>query len=128
MDVTSRVVGTTTREATGWHKQAEIGLTGEDDATQEAVAPVAILEWPTDLPAQVAAVRKLLPSIGQDPERLAACFGRESQKRTAQITAILDTLKSAGTHRLTELHGPESGDKFVLSGKSSFLRKAGASV
>jgi hypothetical protein len=45
---------------------------------------------------QVVAVRKLIPSIGQDPERLAACFGRKSQKRTAQITAILDTLKALG--------------------------------
>lgn len=30
------------------------------------------------------------------PEALAACFGRKSHKRTAQITAILDTLKALG--------------------------------
>ena len=76
-------------------QQSEIGLTGEDDATPETAAPV-ILDWPAELPAQVAALRKLLPSVGQDPESLAACFGRKSQKRTAQITAILDTLKALG--------------------------------
>ena len=76
-------------------QQSEIGLTGEEAATPEAATPV-ILDWPADLPAQVAAIRKLLPSIGQDPESLAACFGRKSAKRTAQITAILDTLKALG--------------------------------
>jgi len=53
---------------------------------------------------QVVAVRKLLTSVGHDAERgsaelaerLAACFGRKSQKRSAQITAILDTLKALG--------------------------------
>ncbi len=41
-------------------------------------------------------IRKLLPTVGQDPDTLAACFGRKSQKRTTQITAILDTLKALG--------------------------------
>ncbi len=53
-------------------------------------------DWPTDLPAQVAALRKLLSIVGQDPGALTACFGRKSQKRTTQITAILDTLKALG--------------------------------
>ena len=48
------------------------------------------------MPAQVVAIRKLLPTAGQEPEVLAACFGRKSQKRTTQITAILDTLRALG--------------------------------
>ena len=75
-------------------QQSEIGLPGEDAATPAASA--VILDWPAELPAQVAALRKLLPTVGQDPEPLAACFGRKSQKRTAQITAILETLKALG--------------------------------
>ncbi len=76
-------------------QQSEIGLTSDDD-TPDIAAPTVILDWPTDLPAQVAAVRKLLPTIGQDSETLAACFGRKSKKRTDQITAILATLKALG--------------------------------
>jgi len=76
-------------------QQSEIGLTGEDDATPEAAAPV-ILDWPTELPAQVAAIRKLLPTVGQDPEILAACFGRKNKKRTDQIPGSLATLKAVG--------------------------------
>jgi hypothetical protein len=44
----------------------------------------------------VAVLRKLLPTVGHDPETLAACFGRKSQKRSAQISAILDTLRALG--------------------------------
>ena len=76
-------------------QQSEIGLSGDDDTTPETAAPV-ILDWPGELPAQVAAVRKLLPTIGQDPESLAACFGRKNKKRTDQITAILATLRALG--------------------------------
>jgi hypothetical protein len=60
------------------------------------INPSSSLDWPADLPAQVAAVRKLLPTVGQDSETLAACFGRKSAKRTAQITAILATLRALG--------------------------------
>jgi hypothetical protein len=77
-------------------QQSEIGLTGEDAVTPDTAALAVILDWPTNLPAQVAALRKLLPTIGQDPETLAACFGRKSKKRVDQITAILDTLKTLG--------------------------------
>ena len=52
--------------------------------------------WPADLPAQVAAVRKLIPTHGPDAETLSACFGRKSQKRSDQITAILATLRALG--------------------------------
>lgn len=45
---------------------------------------------------QVVAVRKLLTSVGQDPETISACFGRKNKKRTDQIAAILATLKALG--------------------------------
>ena len=75
--------------------QAEIGLSDDEAATPVTAAAVA-LDWPAELPAQVAALRKLLPSVGPDPEALAACFGRKSQRRRAQITGILDTLRALG--------------------------------
>lgn len=52
--------------------------------------------WPAELPAQVAAVRRLLPAHGAEAETLSACFGRKNQKRTDQITAILATLRALG--------------------------------
>ena len=75
--------------------QSEMGLIAASTANTALAIPV-ILDWPTDLPAQVAAVRKLLPTIRQDPETLSACFGRKNKKRTDQITAILATLKALG--------------------------------
>jgi hypothetical protein len=80
--------------ATATAQQAQIGL-GDDDTTPDVAAAV-ILDWPAELPAQVAAMRKLLPTVGQNPDALAACFGRKSKKRVDQITAILDTLKALG--------------------------------
>ena len=41
-------------------------------------------------------LRKLLPAHGPDAETLSACFGRKSQKRSDQITAILATLRALG--------------------------------
>jgi hypothetical protein len=58
--------------------------------------PETQLDWPAELPAQVTAVRKILPTTGPDPETLSACFGRKSQKRSDQITAILATLRALG--------------------------------
>ncbi len=52
--------------------------------------------WPADLPAQVTTLRRLLPTHGPDAETLSACFGRKSQKRSDQITAILATLRALG--------------------------------
>jgi hypothetical protein len=75
--------------------QSEIGLSTDDDTTPDT-ATATILDWPTELPAQVAAINKLIPTIGQDPETLAACFGRKNKKRTDQITIILATLKALG--------------------------------
>ena len=76
-------------------QQTEIGLADDGDATPETTAPV-VLDWPAELPGQVAALRKLLPSVGQDSDALAACFGKKSKKRFDQITAILATLKALG--------------------------------
>jgi len=76
-------------------QQTEIGLADDGDATPDTAVPV-VLDWPAELPAQVAALRKLLPSVGQDPDTIAACFGRKSKKRVDQISAILATLKALG--------------------------------
>jgi len=65
----------------------------ETPAHRSAETPAT---WPAELPAQVAAINKLIPTIGQDPETLAACFGRKNKKRTDQITGILATLKTLG--------------------------------
>ena len=77
--------------------QAEIGLS-DDAATAAHGGPgrSALPDWPETMAEQVVAVRKLLTSVGHDAERLAACFGRKSQRRNAQITGILDTLKALG--------------------------------
>jgi hypothetical protein len=75
-------------------QQVDIGL-GDDTTTPDTAAPI-ILDWPAELPAQVVAIRKLLPTVGQDAEILATCFGRKSKKRVDQVAAILDTLKTLG--------------------------------
>ncbi len=75
---------------------SEVNLPGTDDAILAAVIPADVLAWPAELPAQVAAIRKLLPAAGQDAEILSAYFGRKSRKRSDQITAILATLKALG--------------------------------
>jgi len=41
-------------------------------------------------------INKLIPTIGQDPEKLSACFGRKNNKRSDQITGILATLRALG--------------------------------
>ncbi len=65
----------------------------ETPSSQNTETPA---DWPSELPAQVAAIRKLLPTVGPDAETLAACFGRKNKKRTDQITGILATLKALG--------------------------------
>jgi hypothetical protein len=74
-------------------EQTEITLPDDEEPNPTIAAAIA---WPETMAEQVVAVRKLLTSVGPDPERLAACFGRKSQKRSAQITAILDTLRALG--------------------------------
>lgn len=76
---------------------AALSLPGTEAAdTTPEPAPAVTLSWPVELPAQVAAIRKLLPGAGQDPETLSACFGRKSKKRSDQIAGILATLRSLG--------------------------------
>ncbi|MCP5534246.1 MAG: hypothetical protein H7A48_13840 [Akkermansiaceae bacterium] len=76
---------------------AALSLPGTEAAdTTPEPAPAVTLSWPVELPAQVAAIRKLIPGAGQDPEILSACFGRKSKKRTEQIAGILATLRSLG--------------------------------
>lgn len=84
--------------ATNPSQQTQITLPGEEEEapTADSAAPATQLDWPAELPAQVAAVRKLLLTAGTDPETLSACFGRKSQKRTDQITGILATLRALG--------------------------------
>ncbi|MCX6873156.1 MAG: class I SAM-dependent DNA methyltransferase [Verrucomicrobia bacterium] len=79
-------------------EQTEITLPDDEEATPSHGGPgrSALPAWPETMAEQVVAVRKLLTSVGHDAERLAACFGRKSQKRSAQITAILDTLRALG--------------------------------
>ena len=69
-----------------------------EDAELETpnLKPETLLDWPAELPAQVAAVRKLLPTTGPDPATLSACFVRKNQKRTDQITGIIATLRALG--------------------------------
>jgi hypothetical protein len=78
-------------------QQTEIdGVETPADHSKSNIENSTFQDWPNDLPAQVAIIRKLLPTIGPDPESLASCFGRKNKKRTDQITAILATLKALG--------------------------------
>lgn len=74
-------------------KEAEPGTPGEGAAVP---APEAMLAWPEAAPAQVAAVRRLLPLAGPDAEAISARFGKRNKKRTGQIAAILATLEALG--------------------------------
>ena len=75
---------------------SESPLPLEDAELETSNLKLETLAWPAELPAQVAAVRKLLPTTGPDPETLSACFSRKNKKRTDQITAILATLRALG--------------------------------
>ncbi len=77
--------------------QTEIkGVESTSENSKSNIQNSTFPPWPSDLPAQVAAVRKLLPSTGPDPEALTACFGRKNTKRTDQITGIVATLWALG--------------------------------
>lgn len=52
--------------------------------------------WPATLPDQVAAIQKLLPTLGPDPETLAAAFGKRSLPRITKVAEILETLRTLG--------------------------------
>jgi hypothetical protein len=66
-------------------------------ATQLAApAPAEKLKWPPGLAAQVAEIQKLLPATGANAAAISAFFGKKSKPREAQITEILETLRSLG--------------------------------
>jgi hypothetical protein len=66
-------------------------------ATQLAApAPAEKLKWPSSLAAQVAEIQKLLPSTGTNAAAISSFFGKRSKPREAQITEILETLRSLG--------------------------------
>ncbi|MGF1452779.1 MAG: type IIL restriction-modification enzyme MmeI [Opitutales bacterium] len=53
--------------------------------------------WPKTLPEQFTVIRQNLPTTGPHAETLAALFSkRRSEKRIAEIQAVLDTLESMG--------------------------------
>jgi hypothetical protein len=76
-------------------QQDQIQLTAGTTAAKAASLPDK-LAWPDGLAAQVAAVQKLVPALGPDPEAIAARFGKKSAKRAGQITEILETLRGLG--------------------------------
>lgn len=76
-------------------KQDEIELEAGKAAKTGAALPEK-LKWPVGLAAQVGEIQKLLPATGPDPAALAACFGKRTKARVAQIEEILETLRSLG--------------------------------
>jgi hypothetical protein len=80
----------------GQLEQTEIEGVDTSDPSSSILQPSSFLSWPEEAPAQVAAVRKLLPTVGKDPEAVSACFGRKSKKRADQIAAIIAILESFG--------------------------------
>jgi hypothetical protein len=77
-------------------EQTEIEGVDTSDPSSFIPQPSTFLPWPDEAPARVAAVRKLLSTVGKDPEAVSACFGRKSKKRADQIAAIIATLESMG--------------------------------
>ena len=73
--------------------QSELALPA---AKKKAATKGKKLTWPDRLPDQVTAIRTLLPETGPDPEALSTAFGRQSVKREAQITEVLEVLASLG--------------------------------
>jgi hypothetical protein len=84
-------------QAPGAPQAAQDHLASVPAAGEPAAArPAAPLAWPEHAPDQVAAVRRLIPLAGADPEAISARFGRKSPRRAAQIAAILATLEALG--------------------------------
>lgn len=71
------------------------GTESAETSISNLKSPIAI-PWPTSLPAQVAAIQKLLTTHDPDPEILSAQFEKKSTKRTQQIVEILQTLQGLG--------------------------------
>lgn len=81
--------------ATPAEEQDEIPLATAGPAAKAAGGSDK-LTWPDGLAAQVAAIQKLLPALGPDPDAIAARFGKKSAKRTQQVAEILETLGGLG--------------------------------
>jgi hypothetical protein len=75
-------------------RQTAIDLPSETG--QPEAAPSVPLAWPESLAAQVAAIEKLLPISGSDPDVIAAHFGKRSKARITKIGDILETLQTLG--------------------------------
>ncbi len=77
-------------------EQTEMEGVDTSDPSSLIPQPSSLETWPEEAPAQVSAVRKLLPTVGKDPEALSACFASKSKKRTEKIAAIIAILESFG--------------------------------
>lgn len=76
--------------------QDEIQLSASTAAAAKTAGPPDKLAWPDGLATQVAAVQKLVPALGPDPEAIAARFGRNFAKCAAHVAGILETLLGLG--------------------------------
>lgn len=67
------------------------------DAPSPAPAP-GIREWPSELPAQAAALRQVLNEVEalSTLEEIAAHFGKPNKKRLAEIDRLLQTMAAMG--------------------------------
>jgi hypothetical protein len=82
-------------------EQDEIELGTEEPPSQSKISNqqstiVNQIPWPPGLAAQVAEIQKLLPATGANAMAISAFFGKRSKPREAQITEILETLRSLG--------------------------------
>lgn len=66
-----------------------------------AAAASAVREWPTELPAQAAALRSVLHEVEalSTLEEIAAHFGKPNKKRLAEVERLLQTMAAMGAVR-----------------------------
>ena len=75
------------------------------DAESAAASTVTTREWPSDLPAQAAALTEVLSTLNAPAsvEAIAARFeGKRTKKRLDEMTKLLETLKAVGRAREKE--------------------------
>lgn len=86
-------------------KGAKTGVKGEQTAleVETIVAPgpapaPGLREWPTELPAQAAALRQVLNEVEalSTLEEIAAHFGKPNKKRLTEIDRLLQTMAAMG--------------------------------
>ncbi|MBL7951884.1 MAG: hypothetical protein JNM62_09200 [Flavobacteriales bacterium] len=78
-------------------KQAKLDV--GDDTLAPALAPApGTRDWPTELPAQAAALRAVLHEVEalSTLEEIAAHFGKPNKKRLAEIERLLQTMVAMG--------------------------------